>query len=169
MNKATNMKHLLAVLVGTALLHTPISLAAEPGSTTNGFAAIKHERFTEPPAVRDGRLTFATESRVLTTKAFDWCDYSGLLGDRRAGVTLMPDPANFRPSWFHSRDYGLMVANTFGRQAMKQGNVSRVEVKKGETLRLRFGVLLHSATADQNADLAAAYRDFLSLLPKPAP
>ena len=38
MNKATNMKHLLAVLVGMALLQTPTSLAAEPGSPTNDFA-----------------------------------------------------------------------------------------------------------------------------------
>jgi hypothetical protein len=209
------------------------------------LAAIKHERFTEPPAVRDGRLTFATESRMQTTngqplctlqsrftvaarpagyllvweatfvateqdiafgdqeemgfgvrvatpitekngglittstggktakatwgKAFEWCDYSGVIGDRRVGVTLMPDPANFRPSWFHNRDYGLMVANTFGRNSMKQGEVSRVEVKQGENLRLCFGLLLHAAAPDQNADLAAAYRDFLSQLPKPTP
>jgi hypothetical protein len=31
------------------------------------LAAIKHERFSEPPAVREGRLTFATESCMLTT------------------------------------------------------------------------------------------------------
>jgi len=262
----TPLKTLLTVLTGMALLNTPISLGAEPGSPTNGFAfesrdgaiaisyggqrvadyvyrderiprpyfanlcapggtqvtrnhppvagqdptdhdvlhpgvwlafadvsgqdswrnlaAIKHELFTDPPAVREGRLTFATESRMQTTnslalctllsritlsarpagylliweatfvateqdiafgdqeemglgvrvatpiieknggriitstgektakatwgKSFDWCDYSGVIADRRAGVTLMPDPANFRPSWFHNRDYGLM-------------------------------------------------------------
>jgi hypothetical protein len=32
------MKHLLSVMVGMGLLHTPTSLAAEPGSPTNGFA-----------------------------------------------------------------------------------------------------------------------------------
>jgi hypothetical protein len=209
------------------------------------LAPIRHERFTEPPGVRDGKLTFATESRMLTTnsqplctllsrvtvaarpagylliwdatfqaseqdlafgdqeemglgvrvatpitekngglitsstggktakatwgKPFDWCDYSGLIGDRRVGVALMPDPSNFRPSWFHNRDYGLMVANPFGRNAMKQGEVSRVEVKRGEKLRLRFGILLHSTPAERDADLAAAYRDFLGQSPKPTP
>ena len=209
------------------------------------LAAIKHERFSEPPAVRDGRLTFATESRMQRTngqalctllsrftvaarpagylliwdatfaateqdiafgdqeemglgvrvatpitekngglittstgaktakatwgKAFDWCDYSGVIGDRRAGVTLMTDPANFRPSWWHNRDYGLMVANTFGRSSMKQGEVSRVEVKQAEKLRLRFGLLLHAAAPDKEMDLAAAYRDFLQQLPKRSP
>ena len=76
----------------------------------------------------------------------------------------MPDPANFRPSWFHNRDYGLMVANTFGRSSMKQGDVSRVEVKKGEKLRLRFGLLLHAAAPNGTPDIDAAYRDFLSQL-----
>ena len=51
---------------------------------------------------------------------------------------------------------------------MKQGEVSRVEVKKGEQLHLRFGLLLHSAELEKDLDLAAAYRDFLSQSPKPA-
>lgn len=45
---------------------------------------------------------------------------------------------------------------------MKQGELSRVEVKRGEKLRLRFGILLHSAAADKPVDLTAAYRDFLA-------
>ena len=62
-----------------------------------------------------------------------------------------------------------MVANSFGRSSMKQGEVSRVEVKKGEKLCLRFGLLLHSAAPDKDLDLAAAYRDVLSQLPKLTP
>jgi hypothetical protein len=83
----------------------------------------------------------------------DWCDYSG----RGAGITLVPDPKNFRPSWFHARDYGLLVANPFGRQAFTKGEPSRVVVKRGETLTLRFGVLVH----DDDLDRHAAYQDFL--------
>ncbi|MCY2954674.1 MAG: PmoA family protein [Planctomycetota bacterium] len=208
-------------------------------------AAITHVRFVEPPAARDGRLIFITESRLQTAdnktlgsqlshitletrpqgclliwdstftateqdlffgdqeemglgvrvatpiteknggailsstgmktakttwgKAFDWCDYSGVIDGRRVGVTLMPDSANFRPSWFHNRDYGLMVANPFGRKAMTGGEQSRVEVKKGERLRLRFGILLHSAASDKDVNLAAAYRDFVGQSPKQAP
>jgi hypothetical protein len=204
------------------------------------LAAIQHERFVEPPTVRDGRLSFATESQMRTSngqplctllsritfaarpagyllvwdatfsatereivfgdqeemglgvrvatpimekngglitsstnaktangtwgKAFDWCDYAGVMDGQRAGVTLMPDPANFRPSWFHNRNYGLMAANPFGRKAMKQGDESRVEVKLHEKLRLRFGLLLHAAPPNGNLDIDAAYRDFLSQL-----
>jgi hypothetical protein len=92
----------------------------------------------------------------------EWCDYSGTVNGQRVGLTLMTDPANFRPSWWHNRDYGLMVANPFGRKSMNQGEPSRVVVKNGERLRLRFGVLLHSAATAQDLDLAAAYGDFVS-------
>ena len=105
--------------------------------------------------------TGAKTAQATWGKSFEWCDYSGDLGDRRVGVALMADPANFRPSWFHNRDYGLMVANPFGRKSMKQGDQSRVEVKPGEKLRLRFGVLLHATASDKGADLEAAYGNFL--------
>ena len=92
-----------------------------------------------------------------------WCDYSGVVDGRRLGIMLMPDPANFRPSWWHNRDYGVFVANPFGREAMKQGGKSAVTVKRGDSVRLRFGAWLHSSPADANADLPAAYHDFLGL------
>jgi hypothetical protein len=82
----------------------------------------------------------------------DWCDYSG----KGVGVMLMPDPQNFRRSWFHARDYGLLVANPFGRQAFTKAEPSRVVVKKGEILTLRFGVLVH----DGDLDRQAAYNEF---------
>ena len=104
----------------------------------------------------------AKTAQATWGKTFAWCDYSGELDGHRAGVTFMPHPDNFRPSWFHNRDYGLMVANPFGRKSMNQGESSRVVVKSGERLRLRFGVLLHSAATPKDLDLAAAYRDFVS-------
>jgi hypothetical protein len=84
----------------------------------------------------------------------DWCDYAGEGG----GILLMSDPGNFRRSWFHARAYGLLVANPFGRRAFAGGAPSRVVVDPGESLTLRFGVLIH----DGDPDREAAYRDFLS-------
>ena len=63
----------------------------------------------------------------------------------------MPDPENVRRAWFHARDYGVLVANPFGRRAFTRGEESRVVVKAGETFRLRFGVLVHSGKADVGA------------------
>ncbi|MCA9261711.1 MAG: PmoA family protein [Planctomycetales bacterium] len=93
----------------------------------------------------------------------DWCDYRGVIENDVVGVTLMCHPQNFRPSWFHARDYGLLVANPFGRHAMKQGDLSRVEVASGERLRLRYGVWVYSAEADAKVDVDATYAAYLRL------
>ena len=70
----------------------------------------------------------------------------------------MAHPANIRKSWWHNRDYGVFVANPFGRAAMKQGDKSAVTVKRGETLRLRFGAVIH---AGPDFNPAESYRQFL--------
>lgn len=86
-----------------------------------------------------------------------WSDCSGVISNRTVGVTLLAAPENFRPSWFHNRDYGLMVANPFGRKAFTKGEPSRVSVAKGETFTLRGGFFIHSG---DRPDLAAAHKLF---------
>jgi hypothetical protein len=76
-----------------------------------------------------------------------WCDYSGKIDGVRVGIRLTADPGNFRGCWWHNRDYGLMVANPFGRDAMKQGAKSSVLVPVGDGLRLRFSALVYSLGA----------------------
>jgi len=103
--------------------------------------------------------------REVRGKNTPWCDYSGTIQGRRVGITLMSHPRNFRSAWWHARDYGFLTLNPFGRKSLTGGEVSRVVVRRGEPLRLRFGVLLHSSPAEQSqADLAAAYREFARLL-----
>ena len=92
-----------------------------------------------------------------------WCDYSGPLEGQFAGVTIMPDPDNFRPCWWHARNYGFMAANPFGRAAFKAGPASKVTVKKGERFRLSYGILLHAHENENALDLVAAYKDYLEL------
>ena len=62
-------------------------------------------------------------------------------------MTIFCHPENFRPSWFHARDYGLLAANPFGRAAFNKGEPSKVVVKPGESLRLRYGMLVHAGAA----------------------
>ncbi len=199
-------------------------------------ARIRHDKFTEPAAIRGGRLQFDTENTLLTPdgkslaqlqnrmtiqartngtlftweatfipqlegfffgdqeemgfgvrvatqlteknggeilnsgglkgakrtwgQAGQWCDYSGWVGVQRVGIAIFSDPENFRPSWWHNRDYGVFVANPFGRKAMKQGDLSRVEVAKGEPFTIRFGAFVHSTPGDLSTDVAKAYADF---------
>lgn len=91
-----------------------------------------------------------------------WCDYSGTVDGDRIGMLLMPNPANFRPSWFHARDYGLLLANPFGRNAFTQGPKSAVTIKRGVPFRLRFGVLIHGADKGERFDPQRAYQAYLA-------
>jgi hypothetical protein len=122
-------------------------------------------RLATPLCVTGGSGTITTsegkrnEKEAWGTTA-DWCDYSGTIDGRRVGILLLPHSDNFRPSWLHVRDYGLAVANPFGRKAFTRGAASRVEIKPGQSLRLRFGIWFYSAKADQPLDwkpISAAY------------
>jgi hypothetical protein len=73
----------------------------------------------------------------------------------------MSDPANFRTSWWHNRDYGVFVANPFGRAAMKQGPNSQVTVRRGKPFRICFAAMAHDTTEYKPAK---AYQDFLNQL-----
>jgi hypothetical protein len=73
-----------------------------------------------------------------------WCDYSGVIDGHDVGISIVPKPTNPQPCWWHNRDYGVFVANAFGRKAMKQGEKQNITVLKGDTFELAFAVILHS-------------------------
>lgn len=100
---------------------------------------------------------FLKDEKGLWGKQADWCLYKGTIDDRQVGAVLMPDPKNFRRSWFHARNYGLLVANPFGQNAFTKGEKSKVVVKKGESFRIRFGILLCSAPSDEPFFLSETY------------
>ncbi len=122
-------------------------------------------RLATPLAVKSGGRMVDNKNRVneeqIWGQTSDWCDASGTIGGQEVGITLMVDPANFRHSWIHARDYGLMVANPFGANAFTKGPKSRVVVQPGETLRLRYGVFVHEGPAD----VPAAYTKWVASLP----
>jgi hypothetical protein len=96
----------------------------------------------------------------------DWCDYSGPVEGKTAGVAIFADPTNPLKSCWHSRGYGLMAANPFGRDksgfpAMK-GKTDLVKLAKGDHLKLRYGVFLHTDDVKQ-AEVAGFYKLFTKL------
>lgn len=114
----------------------------------------------------NGSITSSTGARnekEIWSNSYDWCDMSGTVDGQQVGIALFPHPDNFRPSWFHARDYGMMAANPFGREAMGKGEKSAITIKPGETLRLRYGVLIHSQPKNEQLDLDAAYSEYLRL------
>lgn len=95
-------------------------------------------------------------------KSAQWCDYSGPVGDRWVGLTVLTGPENFRPCWSHARDYGFLAMNPFGRNAFTKQEASRVIVKPGETFRLRYGVVVHVTATEQGYKPAESYAHFAS-------
>ena len=135
-------------------------------------------RVATPLAVTNGGRIVDSMGRVngkgVWGKQSNWCDYHGRIGDIMLGVTLMPDPENFRRSWFHARDYGFVAANPFGRHAFTGQEKSRVVVPTEKPLRVRFAVLVHSQPLSSDDPLPGveevvrerdeAYRDYLGIL-----
>ncbi len=81
-------------------------------------------------------------------KQADWAVYHGEKEGKHTGIMIMPSPDNFRRSWFHARDYGLLLANPFGRNAFTGGAKSQIEVQPNERFNLQFGVFIFEGDID---------------------
>jgi len=95
-----------------------------------------------------------------------WCDYSGSIDGKIVGLTILCDPKNPLPSCWHSRGYGLMAANPFGRTKAAfpavKGRTDLVRLDKGQHLRLRYGILVHDGNAEAGR-VAEHYEQFVKL------
>ncbi len=93
----------------------------------------------------------------------DWCDYSGDIDGKRAGIAIFDAPTNKPRAAWHSRGYGLMAANPFGRAASgfpaRKGEIELVKLAKGEHLKLRYGIYLHAGDA-KDGKVAEAFEQF---------
>lgn len=102
-------------------------------------------------------------------KQAKWCAATGTVEGKTVSVALIPGPGNFRPSWFHTRDYGLMVANPFGKKSMTGPEDAAMApdatlVRKGEVFKLGFGVWVSDTKPGAVPEAQAAYEKCLTLL-----
>lgn len=95
-------------------------------------------------------------------KQADWCAYGGKIDGKAVGMAIFPHPDNFRRSWFHARDYGLLVANPFGQKAFAKGPASKVQIKPNERFRLRFGLLIFGSASDAVPEISEAFTEYLN-------
>jgi hypothetical protein len=93
-----------------------------------------------------------------------WCDYSGPVDGKTVGLAIFDDPKNPYPALWHSRDYGLMAANPFGRTKSgfpaAKGRSDLVKLAKGEHLKLRYGLLIHAGDA-KVGKVAEGFKEFV--------
>jgi hypothetical protein len=122
-------------------------------------------RIATPLSEKNGGTLKNSEGLIGAKNAWGktaaWCDYSGILSNRLVGITVMPHPTNFRPSWFHSRDYGLIVANPFGQQVFtKSETPSNKSIISGGALELYFAAFVHSTPTNKPPDIAGVFEAF---------
>lgn len=94
-----------------------------------------------------------------------WCAAAGVVEESLTGLAVLAAPENFRPCWFHTRDYGLIVANPFGKKAMTapdddKAPLDATPLPPGAPFRLGFGLFVFSAKGDRPPDMEAVWRRF---------
>jgi hypothetical protein len=74
-----------------------------------------------------------------------WVDYHGPVEGETVGIAILNHPSSFRfPTYWHVRGYGLFAANPFGLHDFTAGgSKGEYTLPAGETLRLKYRVLLH--------------------------
>jgi hypothetical protein len=145
------------------------------GDTKEGSMGVRvNDEIREAPSKKGekgghGKLTNADgksgEKDVWGYRS-NWCDYSGTMDGKVAGIAIFDDPANKYAAAWHSRGYGLMAANPFGRAKAgfpaTKGQADLVKLPKGEHLKLRYGILVHPGDVKEGK-VAEAFEKFVKL------
>lgn len=93
-----------------------------------------------------------------------WIDYTGPVDGKLYGVTIFDDAANFRPSRYHVRDYGLFTVSPFGEgsyqnDATKAAPVTLEPAGPHPDLKLRYGLWIHEG-AKTAPEIQAQFESF---------
>lgn len=93
-----------------------------------------------------------------------WVDYHGVDSQgRELGIAIFDHPGSFRhPSWWHARHYGLFAVNPFGQGSFEKDapkDAGNHTIKHGDSLTLRYRVLIHPGKANAEA-LEAEFAKF---------
>jgi len=119
-------------------------------------------RVATPLAVARGGSMVDSDGREggsrIWGKQAAWVDHRATVDGQHVGLMVMAHPGNLKRCWWHARDYGLNAANPFGPLNDPE---TKTVLRRGETLRLRYAVLVYSHSDDNPFDPAAAYKRYV--------
>jgi hypothetical protein len=101
-------------------------------------------------SVKSGGTLVNAEGKTTEKGTFGlnspWCDYSGTRDGVTEGIAILQNPGNrwFPSKWF-TRDYGF-----FSPTPMYWLEGGRLELPKGETLKLKYRVVIHAGDVKQS-------------------
>ena len=119
---------------------------------------------TVTPSTAPAAAAGTKDNLPLWGQVADWNDYSGTVGGKAVGLAVFAHPSNPTKSAWHTRAYGLMAANPFGRAhsgfPSQKGATELVRIEKGKSLTYRFAAYAHTgdATAGKVAEVFEAFR-----------
>ena len=96
---------------------------------------------------RGGRLTNSAggvNQQGTHDKPADWVDYSATVDGQTSGLTIFSHSDNPRPHLWLTRDYG-----TFGPRRVHAQSGQRFQLRQGQSLRQRVGILVHRGDVDE--------------------
>lgn len=146
------------------------------GDTKEGTFALRlHPALRPKGDVARGTAMNSEGDGAIWGKRARWVDYWGPVPhageDHVLGVAILDHPENLRhPTWWHARDYGLVGANPFGIHDFerKPKGTGDHALAKGETLRLRYRVLLHDGPGSASA-IEGHWREWAGVRPDAEP
>jgi hypothetical protein len=121
--------------------------------------ALFSARVVSELSVKSGGILINAEGKTGEKGTFGansrWCDYSGTREGVAEGIAIFQNPHNrwFPSKWF-TRDYGF-----FSPTPMYWLEGDRLELPKGETLTLRYRVVVHAGDA-KKAQIARRFEQY---------
>ncbi len=133
------------------------------GDTKEGSFGMRVPGSMRVDALKGGQIVNSEGQANLAAwgKPAAWVDYHGPVDGETLGIAIMNHPTSFRfPTYWHVRVYGLFAANPFGLADFTHGQQNgEYTLPEGETLHLRYRVLLHKGDEKQ-ARVAEAYEAY---------
>ena len=132
------------------------------GMTKEGSFGIRVAESMKVDAKKGGTIVNSEGQRngAAWGQAAPWVDYYGPVEGETVGIAILNHPSSFRyPTHWHVRTYGLFAANPFGLKDFGQSGEGAHTIPPGESMTLKYRVLLHQGDEKQ-ADIAGAFERY---------